>query len=187
MGTELKKQIDSTWKKGADFFKKWRIPLLVLGIGLLFVLFPFGNEKNTKEEVVQKPSADVSLIQQETYVQQTERRLCNILSAIDGAGRVEVMLTVQGSNITFFQTDCDTSSAQNADGTSSSTQYKTVILSGSGEYDKAAVTKTEYPAFRGALIVSEGADDAAVRLALVNAVSSLLGLGTDKISVVKMK
>ena len=36
-------------------------------------------------------------------------------------------------------------------------------------------------------LVAQGAGNAAVRLELVNAVSALLGLGTDKISVVKMK
>ena len=44
-----------------------------------------------------------------------------------------------------------------------------------------------YPQFQGALIVSEGADNAAVRWNIVSAVSSLTGLGTDKITVVKMK
>ncbi len=185
MDPELKKQLQSYRKKGTAFLKQWRIPLLVLAVGLFLVLFPFGGKKEEPQQP--KAETEAAILQQESYVEQTERRLCEILSAIDGAGRVEVMLTVQGSDITYFQTDTDTSSSQNADGTSSSTQYKTVILSGSGEYDKAAVTKTEYPAFRGALIVSEGADNDAVRLALVNAVSSLLGLGTDKISVVKMK
>lgn len=186
MGTELNKQMKSLQKKASDFGKKWRIPLLVIGIGLLLVLLPFGSRKKAPADVTQ-PETEFVSVPQLSYAEQTERRLCEILSAVDGAGKVEVMLTVQGSEVTYFQNDCTISSAQDEDGTSSSTQYKTVILSGSGEYDKAAVTKTEYPAFRGALIVSEGADDPAVRLALVNAVSSLLGLGTDKISVVKMK
>ena len=187
MGTELKTQMNGKLKKLHEKLAQWRIPLLVIAAGLLLVLLPFGREKKSAEPAEPAPEIEQTQFVQESYVLQTERRLCEILSAIDGAGRVEVMLTVQGSDITFFQTDCDTSTSQTADGSSSSTQYKTVILPGSGEYDKAAVTKTEYPAFRGALIVSEGADDAAVRLELVNAVSSLLGLGTDKISVVKMK
>lgn len=187
MDNELKKQVQTVRKKCADFLRKWRIPLLVLAVGLLFALYPFGRGTDSVPKQKTKEEADVQILRQEDYTEQTERRLSSILSTIEGAGRVEVMLTVQGSDITYFQTDTDTATSQNADGSSSSTQYKTVILSGSGEYDKAAVTKTEYPAFRGALIVSEGADNDAVRLALVNAVSSLLGLGTDKISVVKMK
>lgn len=181
MGTQLK----NSMKKAAEFCKQWRIPLVVIVIGLVFVLLPFGTNKKTQDapQMTEEPEPVIK----QSYAEQTEQRLREILSAIDGAGRVEVMLTVQGSDVTYYQNDCTTTASQDADGSSTSTQYKTVILSGSGEYDKAAVTKTEYPAFRGALIVSEGADDPAVRLALVNAVSSLLGLGTDKISVVKMK
>ena len=44
-----------------------------------------------------------------------------------------------------------------------------------------------YPQFQGALIVSEGADNAQVRWSIVCAVSALTGLGSDKITVVKMK
>ena len=47
--------------------------------------------------------------------------------------------------------------------------------------------KTLYPVYQGAVVVCEGAERAAVRLAIVEAVSSLTGLGSDKISVIKMK
>ena len=41
--------------------------------------------------------------------------------------------------------------------------------------------------FSRAVIAAEGADDAAVKLDLVSAVSSLTGLGADDITVIKMK
>jgi len=39
----------------------------------------------------------------------------------------------------------------------------------------------------GAVIVCQGADDPQVRLSIVDAVSKVTGLGSDKISVLKMK
>lgn len=184
MDTELKTQAKGIQKRLSGFWKRWKYPLLVILVGLALVLWPGFKKADTAtspQPTVQQAAPILS------YAEQTEQRLCEILSAIDGAGRVEVMLTVKGSDITFFQTDTDSSTEKSDETSRSSTQYKTVILSGSGEYDKAAVVKTEYPAFEGALIVSEGADLASVRLELVNAVSALLGLGADKISVVKMK
>lgn len=180
MDSEVKKANPKLTKK----LKEFKYPLLVLAAGALLVLWPFGKSDQTPTQTVEP----LPIIQtQESYVEQTERRLAEILSSISGAGRVEVMLTVRGSDTTFFQSDTDTSTEEDGDGSRTASQHKTVILSGSGEYDKAAVIKTEHPAFQGALIVSQGAEDAAVRLSLVNAVSSLLGLGTDKITVVKMK
>ena len=186
METEIKTQAPSVPKKLKHFAKEYKYPLVVLALGALLVLAPFGR-KTAQKEQTPVPEPVNTAASQESYAEQTEKRLAQILSGIRGAGKVEVMLTVRGSDITFFQTDSDSSSEEKDGETRRTTQYKTVILSGSGEYDKAAVIKTEYPAFQGALIVSQGADDAAVRLSLVNAVSALLGLGTDKISVVKMK
>lgn len=184
METELKKRASAGLKGIKRYVKDLKYPLIVLALGALLVLLPLGKKTAQKEQkTAQEPVFEV----QESYTEQTEKRLEQILSGISGAGKVEVMLTVRGSDVTFFQTDSETSGEEKDGQTRKSTQYKTVILSGSGEYDKAAVIKTEYPAFQGALIVCQGADDAAVRLSLVNAVSALLGLGTDKISVEKMK
>jgi catechol 2,3-dioxygenase-like lactoylglutathione lyase family enzyme len=82
-----------------------------------------------------------------------------------------------------YQTDVQASS----DGAQSSESRKTVILSEGSSYDKAAVAATTYPRFQGALIVCEGADSAAVRLRLLEAVSAVTGLSTDRITVVKMR
>lgn len=185
MEAELKTDAAKAVRRLKEKAKELKFPLLVLAAGALLVLLPFGKKQETKPAEAETAVQTVEL--QESFPEQTERRLSGILSSIEGAGKVRVMLTVQGSDITYYQTDSDiTTEAQ--DSTSKTvSQYKTVILSGSGEYDKAAVIKTEYPAFQGALILSQGADDAAVRLSLINAVSSLLGLGTDKITVVKMK
>ena len=50
-----------------------------------------------------------------------------------------------------------------------------------------AVQSTVYPTYQGALVVCDGAERASVRLAVTQAVSSLTGLGSNKIAVVKMK
>ena len=44
-----------------------------------------------------------------------------------------------------------------------------------------------YPEYRGALVVAQGADNAAIKLAITQAVAGLTGLSSDKITVVKMK
>lgn len=182
MDTEIKNQRSAPLKRLTTFVKKWKYPLLVLAIGAILVLF--SQKPEPKEENL--PTEPEPAVLQEDYTAQTERRLEEILSSVDGAGKVRVMLTVKGSDVTFYQTDTEQTSEELSEGSRSSIQHKTVIMNGSGEYDKPAVVKTEFPTFQGALIVSEGADNAAVRLALVSAVSSLLGLGTDKISVMKM-
>ena len=49
------------------------------------------------------------------------------------------------------------------------------------------VQQVNPPTYLGAVIVCQGADSASVRLAIVEAVGSVTGLSTDKITVLKMK
>ena len=53
--------------------------------------------------------------------------------------------------------------------------------------DEVVVTRRMYPVYQGAVVVCQGAGDSRVRLTVVDAVSVLTGLSSDKISVVKWK
>lgn len=188
MESKLKQSAKGWLEKTAALRKRFKYPALVLLFGLLLLLIP-GKKQDTSaseapvETPVLQPAASDSA---ENYRKATETELAAILSQIDGAGSVRVMLTLKTGHATQYQTDYE-NSRQTGDTDSMSFRQSTVILQRSGAYDEAAVVKTEYPQFQGALIVSEGADHPVVRLALENAVAALLGLGTDKITVVKMK
>ena len=110
-------------------------------------------------------------------------QLEQLLSGIAGAGRVQLMLTLSGSETTLYQTDSRTVTSAG----STTTQTETVFRqTGSSEKEPAAQSVL-YPQYQGALVVCDGADSASVRLAIIQAVSSLTGLGSNKIAVVKMK
>ena len=63
----------------------------------------------------------------------------------------------------------------------------TVIITGSDRSQQGLICQQIPPQYLGAVIVCQGADKAAVRLALVEAVSDATGLSTDAITVLKMK
>lgn len=172
-------------EKAKSVGKRYRWPLLILLLGLGLMLLPAGKQSQDEPAAEAAPLQTVQT--DEEYCRQTERRLAEILSRVDGAGSVSVMLTLQTGPSTSYQSDLSTSSRSDPEGTQTTVEKKTVILSRGSSYNEAAVIHTEYPAFRGALIVSGGADDASVRYRLMTAVSALLGLGTDQITVVKMK
>ena len=63
-----------------------------------------------------------------------------------------------------------------------------VILAARGSGTQEPVELQQLgPSYRGALVVAAGGDDPAVRLSLIQAVSALTGLGSDKISICKGK
>jgi hypothetical protein len=109
----------------------------------------------------------------------TQARLEQLLSSMDGVGRVELMLTTSGSEEIFYQTDTRVSG---------DTREETTVFSSTQSTQKTpVVTKTKSAPYLGAVVVCDGADSAAVRLRIMQAVSALTGLGSDKISVIKMK
>lgn len=159
-------EIKHSIEKLIAVLKKYRFVCIVVLAGILLMMLPIGeSEKNMEQpnkETTQEPTM--------------ETRLTNILSQIRGAGKVSVMLTVAAGEETVFASD------QSGNG-----QKDTVTVTDKDRTQTGLVVKILSPCYQGAVVVCQGADDANVRLAIAEAVSSLTGLGTDKITIVKMK
>ena len=140
--------------RGKELVRKYRYVLLVVLAGLFLMALP-------------EPRQDL------------QTGLEEILSQIQGAGRVQVLLTQREGERTVYQTD--------EDSTSSGIRSDTVLLNGSDRSQTGLVQQVNPPTYLGAVIVCQGADSASVRLAIVEAVGSVTGLSTDKITVLKMK
>ena len=161
-------------KKVTGFVSKYRYVLLVLLIGLAFMLIPSGESRKNEE-----PEAVQTVTQKKTDIAE---ELTNILTQIEGAGKVKVMLTVEAGETTIFHQDEDITG-----GESSSIHRETVIITDSNRGQSALIEQVNPPKSLGAVIVCEGAERAAVRLNIIEAVSKVTGLGADRISVLKMK
>lgn len=165
--------IKSVGSKLIQFLKKYRYVVLVLIIGVVLMSLP--DWEGTKQTAApEQPKV--------SYVDPTEE-LTQILSQIRGAGKVKLLLTVQAGEKTVYQTDRETASTDNSD----SVRVETVLVTGSDRGQTGLVQQTIAPEYRGAIVVCQGADDDRVRLAVIEAVADATGLGTDRISVLKMK
>lgn len=163
------------WKeRPLAFLKKYRYALLVLLVGLVLMCVPEGKGKSSVQPVVAvAPEPTITV----------EAKLEDILSQIEGAGRVQVLLTRQTGERYTYQTDDDISEDQD----SSSSRQTTVIITGTDRGQQGLIRQIDPPLYLGAVIVCQGADRASVRLAIVEAVTNATGLGADKVSVLKMK
>ncbi len=157
MKDKVKKQ-----KKLLDILKN-KYALVVLAVGLLLILLPTGNKAPDTKETSELTAPSFSITDEES-------RLENQLSKIEGAGRVSVLLSVEGS--------ASRELAESKDGT--------LVVSENG---KERVVELYYvnPEYMGAVIVCDGANSADVRLAISKAVSDFTALGTDKITVISME
>ena len=134
--------------------------------GLVILLLPTGA--NAPE-----PAAAV----QQEAVQTVEQRLESILSGIAGAGRVQVLLTEEEGRQTLYQTDIQSDDSRRTE--------DTVLVEDAARTETGLVRQTLEPKYRGAVVLCDGADVSSVRLAIVEAVRCVTGLGADRICVLK--
>ncbi|NLT15711.1 MAG: stage III sporulation protein AG [Clostridiales bacterium] len=178
------KKMTETLGKVWSLLKKNKYVMAVLLVGLVLILLPTGAPAAQK-------NADRSTDTQTAFsLSEQENRIAAALSKIEGAGRVTVVLTLQCSEEHVLAKDESESRSTGANGASPESSVEkssAVVIVSAGSSVEAPVTlKYIYPRYQGALVVCEGADNAAVRLQLVRAVSGLTGLGSDKIIVTKM-
>ena len=166
-------------EKASRLFSRLKYPLLILLLGAALLLLPGKRANPTETPAETAPATD----SQEDW----ESRLTEILSQVQGAGRVRVMLTQDQGSQVIYQQDRELDTDQDDTGKTRRERTETVILSRGSSNQEAVVSQVVGPKFRGALVVCGGGDDPGVRLAVVQAVCSVTGLGADQVTVLKMK
>jgi len=133
--------------------------ILIIGVVLMAVA---SVDKNKKADV--QPTAAV------TSVEDEEKRLANILSQIDGAGEVSVMITYYSSS------EKKVSSREKEE----SEDKKAVMTDG-----EPMVVKEVYPKVRGVIVTADGGGNSAVRSAISEAVTASLDVPAHRICIFK--
>lgn len=150
--------------------------LIMAAAGLILMLFSLNSDSGTSK-------ADTTVLSETGFsVEELEEKIADALSEISGAGKVRVVLTVKSSTEQVVAENSESTETSDDNGTESENSVQTVVID-AGNSEAPVTLKYIYPEFQGALIIAEGADNAAVRLAITDAVASLTGIGTDRITV----
>lgn len=142
--------------------------ILIVIIGLFFISF-FCEGQNVKKEEPKEPKG-----------QSEEERMEEILSDIDLAGEVSVMITYYGTNEKniAYETSKNISSKRESE----SYDEKAVMTDG-----EPLVINESYPKVKGVIVTADGADNPRVRENLINAVSAALDVSKHKICIYKKR
>lgn len=168
----VKQELNKPLKDLLERFARYKYAMLILLFGVVLMILPIRKKSPA-------PKAEQTTICEE---QSLEERLEQLLQKMEGAGRVEVLLTLDQGSCQGYQTD----TRQKRQPEYEETERKTVLASNGHGEDIPIVTSSRYPLYRGAVVVCQGADRPTVKLNIVRAVSSATGLSSDKISVIKM-
>lgn len=158
----------------STLINKYKYAVLIFLIGFVLMILPTGNKKEQAEPVATQDSQNQISVQEQ---------LEEILSYIQGAGSVKVMLKEVSGEETVYQTDVEI----NTSDSTSSNNIQSIIVEDSDNNESGLIKQINPPQYQGAVVLCQGADDPAVKLAIADAVSKITGLGLDKIAVLKMK
>ena len=164
----------------------------VLVIAVILVLYAStpGSFLSAKtEETPQAISADTA-IPEETGELDTEKRLASILSNMEGAGKVDVMITYETGPALVPAMDRNemqtTSTEQDGERVSQTqqtdVQERPMTVDGP-EGSEPMVLYQETPEIKGVIVIAEGAGDIEVYMNLERAVMTILNVKADQVEV----
>lgn len=150
------------------------------------------NSNNVKEENSYKQLATtVNSVSNKTDL---EQKLENILSKIDGVGKVSVLITYSQSSevIAMYNETSKSSFTEEEDSEGGKRKIdetdstKEIIYTQENGVNVPVTQKVVNPVIEGAIITAVGANNATVKTNIIQAVEAVTGLATHKIQVFEM-
>lgn len=150
--------------------KKLKIMLISIlsALLLLILIFSYNKPENNKTN-----TNEIDL-----YISGLEDRLSTVLSKVEGAGKVEVVISIESGMETVLAMENTVKDTEYG----SEKSEKPIIVNG-----KTVVLKELYPKIVGVLIVSEGANNITVMRKIQEATVSLLNVELNQIEILTMK
>ncbi|HHT96451.1 MAG TPA: stage III sporulation protein AG [Clostridiales bacterium] len=177
------------------------VMLMIIGIFLIISSLPGFFTKKKEEEI--KLLIDNQIVEDvinqkehlDSYVNEMENRLKNMLKKVSGIGDVEVMITLKSSKekITLKDSPYTQESLNEVDGEGGSRTNKEIsnnentilVTNERGEMIPYIIQEIE-PEIEGVLVIATGGDNAKIINDIVEASEVLFGIPVYKIKVMKM-
>ena len=184
---DKEKNLNNT-QENLSFFEKIKkiltvknIKIIVFAlIGVVAIILCVGFTSNSDDGVTKETNYISTYMTTIEYCDILENKLEKVLSQINGAGNVKVMISVSGSPELVYASDIDEKTSSTTSGTTTTTSSSPIIVDGS--YSALILTEN-LPEVKGVIVVSSGAKNVSVKLDILNAVSTLLDISNDKVSV----
>lgn len=164
--------------------------ILALVIIVIVVINSLGEEKN---EVIQSSGSNTNIISQKEKNQ--EEKLEEILSLVEGAGKVDVLITYSNGieQVPMYSTKQSTTTVQETDksgGTRKTEEInneQSVIYNEEGNSKIPMIKQTINPKVIGVIVVSDGASSLNVKENIMKAVEATLDVPAHRVQVFARK
>ncbi len=174
--------------KISDIFKNKKNTKIIFIIGIIGILLIFVSSLiPTSEKPKEQNNQNITL---EDYAEALEKKTKSMVEKINGAGRCEVMITMERGTEYIYakeeKTTDDTSKVSGAEqyteGSKSSGEQQYIIVKTDNGEEALLVTEIA-PKVKGVVVVCEGGSNETVRQSIINAVTTALDVSSSRVCV----
>lgn len=160
--------------------KKSLLILAVAAAGIILIVISDFSDTSSYDEETTSPQ--VTEFSEEEYTFRLEKKLEEMISSLNGAGRTKVTVTLECDYETVYARDGSYSQKDGA-----SDEENEYIIIDSDKQEGGLVLKTVTPKVRGVAVLCEGGDLPQVKNAVSEMLGALLDVGSNHISVSKIQ
>jgi stage III sporulation protein AG len=188
METEKKEkaQESPTNSKFSAFIAKIRtikhieIIIAAVAIAVMILIYVGGSALGNRSQTPPQSTNEIS--SPHAKQSELETRLAALLSQVAGVGKVEVLIIYSTTSEKVLAETVSRNS-----GTSGSTETRTPVLVNRSGQSEPVIVKEILPEVRGVLIVAQGAGSPVIRLELMRAAQTILGITANNIEIFAMR
>jgi stage III sporulation protein AG len=185
------KKVEELKEKLAGIFKNKKslsiiVVIGIIGIILIFIsdFLPSSNKENTKTTQITGENT-------QAYSKMLEERIKKIVSEISGAGKATVMVTVDNTTEYIYEKDTKKSNEKSdntQNGGAQTIQEKQsdeqqVVITGQSANEQPLIKTTVEPRIKGVVVVCEGGNNLDIQQKILSAVTTVLGITSNRVCV----
>lgn len=182
---EMKMNLEILKKQLTFYFSKLdknKQILLVCAVFLIVIaLIAFSGNAEDKTDSSEEITSEYSNLTQEEITESLEL----FLGKIEGAGRVEVMITFDTGTQKVYAYDSDEKKDDENGSSEINTKSEHIIVK-TDDGENGLEVMEIYPKIRGVAVICDGGNDSVVKSRIVSAISALFDINTTRISVTAM-
>lgn len=171
------------------------VALGLLGMVLIMVSSFFGGSKESRSSPASAAAAGAETKTAAVYAGEVEQKLLNLIGEIEGVGELRVLVTIENGYEKVYaqsgKSSQNSESVYDAEGKPSRVQqnqneeHAYVFVENSGSKREALLITQIEPKIKGVVVVCQGADNLVVQERVISAVTTALGISSNRVCVLK--
>ena len=157
-------------------------PLIIILVLLVVAVVVLNMTSSTKKTSKTASVSNSNFTTSFEYIKQIEQKLGDVVSGIKGAGKTKVMISISSSPALELAHNVEEKTVTTSSGTTTTKNTEPIIVTKSGESSPLILRET-LPEITGVIVVSAGAKDVKVKMDIILAVATALGIGSNIVEV----